>query len=137
MATITFAGNLAADPELRFTPNGRAVVRFRVIENRRRRNDAGEWEDDEPNVFRCEAWRSLAEHIAASAKSGQRVTVTGTITTQRWDDKDTGEPRTAQMVTADEVGISLRYHTATAEKAARKPTEQDQAEQDQAEPEGW
>jgi len=56
MTSINFAGNLAADPELRFTPSGRAVTRFTVIENRRRRTEDGQgWEDAEPNVYRVGA----------------------------------------------------------------------------------
>lgn len=122
MASITFAGNLAADPELRFTPQGQPVARFRVIENRRKQNDAGEWEGSEPNVFRCEVWRSIAEHVAESCKKGDRITVAGHIVTERWNDKETNEARTAQKVTVDEVGFSLRYHTVKAEKAG-KPAE--------------
>lgn len=39
MTSITFTGNLAGDVESRFTPSGRQVARFTVIENRRRKND--------------------------------------------------------------------------------------------------
>lgn len=54
MTSISIAGNLAADPEIRFTPGGIAVARLTVIENRRRRTDDGQgWEDSEPNVYRA------------------------------------------------------------------------------------
>ena len=38
MSTITFSGNLAADPELRFTPSGNQVANLTVLENRRRQD---------------------------------------------------------------------------------------------------
>lgn len=120
MSTITFAGNLAADPELRFTPSGRGVARFTVIENRRRRTEDGQgWEDAEPNVFRVQAWGSFAENVVESCGKGDRVHVTGSIVTDRWADKETREDRTAQHVKADEVSFSLRYHTVRATKATR------------------
>lgn len=130
MATITFSGNLAADPELRFTPSGRAVARFTVIENKRTQNEAGEWEDGEPNVFRCEAWRNLAEHIADSAQKGDRVTVIGHVVTERWNDKETGDARTAQKVTAEEVAVSLKFHTVRATKSTKTSDAEAEAESD-------
>ena len=74
MTSISIAGNLAADPEIRFTPGGIAVARLTVIENRRRRTDDGQgWEDSEPNVYRVQVWgvrprtsRSRAGRVTAS-----------------------------------------------------------------------
>ncbi|MFT8395939.1 single-stranded DNA-binding protein [Propionibacterium sp.] len=123
MSTITFAGNLAADPELRFTPSGRAVARLTVIENRRRRGEDGQWQDAEPNVFRVQVWGSAAQNVAESVGKGDRVHVTGSVATDRWQDKESQEDRTAQYVKADEVSVSLRYHIAHATKAARTHTE--------------
>lgn len=129
MSTITFAGNLAADPELRFTPSGRGVARFTVIENRRRRTEDGQgWEDAEPNVFRVQVWGSFAENVVESCGKGDRVHVTGSIVTDRWVDKESREDRTAQHVKADEVSFSLRYHTVRATKATRSNTQANEAE---------
>lgn len=129
MSSITFAGNLAADPELRFTPSGRAVARFTVIENRRRRTEDGQgWEDAEPNVFRVQVWGSFAENVVESCGKGDRVHVTGSIVTDRWMDKETREDRTAQHVKADEVSFSLRYHTVRATKATRSNNQAHEAE---------
>jgi single-strand DNA-binding protein len=129
MSTITFAGNLAADPELRFTPSGRGVARFTVIENRRRRTEDGQgWEDAEPNVFRVQVWGSFAENVVESCGKGDRVHVTGSIVTDRWADKETREDRTAQHVKADEVSFSLRYHTVRATKATRSNTQAHEAD---------
>ena len=129
MSTIALTGNLAADPDLHFTPSGRAVARFTVIENRRRRTEDGQgWEDAEPNVYRVQVWGSFAENVVESCGKGDRVHVTGSIVTDRWVDKDTREDRTAQHVKADEVSFSLRYHTVRATKATRTNTQTPAAE---------
>ena len=129
MSTITFAGNLAADPELRFTPSGRGVARCPVIETRRRRTEDGQGgEDAEPNVFRVQAWGSFAENVVESCGKGDRVHVTGSIVTDRWADKETREDRTAQHVKADEVSFSLRYHTVRATKATRSNNQAHEAD---------
>lgn len=115
MSVITFVGNLAADVELRYTPDGRAVARFRVIENRLHRDANGNWTDAEPNTWRVQAWGDLAENIAASCSTGARVHVTGEMKTARWVD-DTGVQRTIQRVEADEVSYSMRFHQVVATK---------------------
>lgn len=112
MTIITTSGNLAADPELRFTPTGKPVATFTVIENRPRKTDSGEWEQDEPNVYRAEAWEALAENAAESLRKGDRVVFAGKVFTERWTDKETGKDRTAQKVRITDVGPSLRYATA-------------------------
>lgn len=120
MSTITFAGNLAEDPELRFTPSGRAVARFTVYENRRRPTEDGrDWEDAEPNVYRVQVWGTYAQNVVESCRRGDRVHVTGSIVTNRWVDKDTQQDRTSQHVKADEVSFSLRHHTVTGTKSPR------------------
>ena len=126
MSTLTFHGNLAQDPELIFLPDGTPKAELVVIENRRRKNTAGEWVDVEPNRFRVKVYRQMAEHAAETLTTGAHVTVVGTIKTDRWEDKDTGQARTAQHVDADDVSVSLRYQTAHVTNASARghqPTE--------------
>ena len=121
MATIDFTGNLAEDPEIRFTPNGRQVTRLRVIENRRRQNfETGEWEDAEPNAFTVNVWRSLGENAGESLRKGNAVYVKGHIVTDRWSDKETGESRTSQVVVAEHLGPDLKWQTVEVAKAPKK-----------------
>ena len=118
--TVTFEGNLAADPELRYTPTGRQIVEFTVLVNERRLNTtAGEWEDGEPTRHRVKAFKQLGENLAESLGQGDRVFVHGTVTTDTWTDKDTGEKRTGQNVLADIVGPSLRWATTRITKTTR------------------
>ncbi|MGZ8625350.1 MAG: single-stranded DNA-binding protein, partial [Actinomycetota bacterium] len=63
---IIIVGNLTDDPELRYTPNGAAVVKVRVAVNRRYKDEAGNWKDGDTSYFTVNAWRSLAENVAES-----------------------------------------------------------------------
>jgi len=76
--TITVAGNLTADPELRYTATGVPVAAFTVAASRRvYDSDSGQWKDGDTLFLRCSAWRDLAEHAAESLTKGMRVVVTG------------------------------------------------------------
>jgi len=114
--TVTFEGNLADPPELRYTPTGRPVVEFVVIVNRRRENEAGEWVDETPTSHKVSAFGSLATNTAASLDRGSRVLVHGWLITESWADKTTGETRYRTKVHADAIGVSLRWAIATPAK---------------------
>lgn len=114
MTNVTIIGNLAYDPEIRFTPTGKQVAQLVIMENRRRPTDNGGWEDAEPNTFRVEVWGQTVENLAESCHKGDRLVVVGTIVTDRWEDKESGESRSMQRIRADEVGFSLRFHTVAA-----------------------
>ncbi|HWB37862.1 MAG TPA: single-stranded DNA-binding protein [Rugosimonospora sp.] len=116
---VTVTGNLTADPELRYTPSGKAVAKFTVVTNERRRNAAGEWEDGDPSFHRVTAWGQLAENVAESLGKGARAIVTGVLRQRSWEDKDSGQKRYDWEVTADAVGAELSWATATVKKLTR------------------
>ena len=107
---VTLVGNLVADPELRYTKGGTAVVDCRIAVNRRWNKD-GEWEE-ETSFFDVTVWAEMGEHVAESLSTGNRVVVTGRLEEQKWEDKESGEPRRKIVVIADEVAPSLRWATA-------------------------
>jgi single-strand DNA-binding protein len=115
---ITIVGNLVDDPELRFTPNGQAVARFRIASTPRFRDQqSGEWKDGESLFLTCNVWRQAAENCAESLQRGMRVIVQGRLK-QRSYEKD-GQKRTVYEIEADEVGPSLKNATAKVTKAQR------------------
>src|SRR3954452_10684948 len=117
--TITTVGNLTSDPELRFTPQGVAMVKFTVASTPRTFDRTkNEWPDGEPLFLNCTAWRDLAEHIAESLAKGTRVVVTGRLRLSRWETPE-GDKRSAYGLDVDEVGPSLRFATATVKKMSR------------------
>ena len=121
--TFTVTGNLAADPDLRYTPTGTAVVTFVVISNERHRDTrTGRWVDGKRTDVRVTAWQSLAENTAESLHTGSRVTVTGhRIDAYAWIGESDQAAHAALELTADEVQVGLRWHTVTAQKTTRTP----------------
>ena len=116
---LTIIGNLAADPELRFTQSGAAVANFTVISTPRTLDKkTNEWKDGEPLSIRCNIWRQPAEHVAESLTRGDRVIVTGRLRQRSFETKQ-GEKRTVVELEADEVGVSLKFATAKASRATR------------------
>ncbi|MFI5936139.1 single-stranded DNA-binding protein [Actinoplanes sp. NPDC051494] len=117
--TITIVGNLTDDPELRFTPSGAAVAKFRIASTPRTLDrQSGEWKDGEPLFLACNIWREAAEHVAESLQRGARVIVQGRLRQRSYETRE-GEKRTVYELEVDEIGPSLRYATAKVQKASR------------------
>jgi single-strand DNA-binding protein len=117
MNTVTVVGNLTRDPELRYTPTGQAVVKFGIAVNRLYTNRTGD-KVEQTDFFTVNAWRSLAENVFLSLKSGARVLVTGRIQSRTWETED-GAKRTVVEIDAEEVAASLRWATAKLTKATK------------------
>jgi single-strand DNA-binding protein len=116
---ITIAGNLVDDPELRFTPSGQPVARFRVASTPRFRDNAsGEWKDGDSLFLTCNVWRQAAENVAESLQRGMRVIVSGRLRQRSYETKE-GEKRTVYEVEVDDVGPSLRNASAKVAKVSR------------------
>ena len=117
--TITVIGNLTDDPELRFTPSGAAVAKFRIASTPRTLDRAsGEWKDGEPLFLACSVWRQAAENVAESLQRGSRVIVSGRLRQRSYETRE-GEKRTVIELEVDEIGPSLRYATAKVQKMSR------------------
>jgi single-strand DNA-binding protein len=116
---ITLVGNLVDDPELRFTPSGAAVAKFRIASTPRFLDKAtNEWKDGESLFLSCNVWRQAAENVAESLQRGMRVIVQGRLKQRSYETKE-GEKRTVFEVEVDEVGPSLKNATAKITKAQR------------------
>ena len=116
---ITLVGNLVDDPELRFTPSGAAVAKFRIASTPRYMDrQTNEWKDGESLFLTCNVWRQAAENAAESLQRGMRVIVQGRLKQRSYETKE-GEKRTVFEVEVDEVGPSLRNATAKVTKTQR------------------
>jgi single-strand DNA-binding protein len=116
---ITVIGNLTDDPELRFTPSGAAVAKFRVASTPRFMDrQSNEWKDGEPLFLSCTVWRQAAENVAESLQRGARVIVSGRLKQRSYETRE-GEKRTVIELEVDEIGPSLRYATAKVQKMSR------------------
>jgi single-strand DNA-binding protein len=116
---ITIIGNLVDDPELRFTPSGAAVAKFRIASTPRTLDRAtNEWKDGDSLFLTCNVWRQAAENVAESLTKGTRVIVSGRLRQRSYETKE-GEKRTVYEIEVDEVGPSLRNATAKVNRANR------------------
>jgi single-strand DNA-binding protein len=116
---ITLVGNLVDDPELRFTPSGAAVAKFRLASTPRFLDkQTNEWKDGESLFLSVNVWRQAAENVAESLQRGMRVIVQGRLKQRSYETKE-GEKRTVYEVEADEVGPSLRNASAKVTKTQR------------------
>ncbi|MEU2120028.1 single-stranded DNA-binding protein [Streptomyces sp. NPDC016459] len=122
---ITLAGNLVDDPELRFTPAGHGVAKFRVASTPRTFDkQAQEWRDGDPLFLTVNAWRSLGENCAESLQRGTRVIVTGVLKQRSYEDGQ-GVKRTVYEIEAEDVAPSLKTATAAVtKKTSRQNTSQ-------------
>jgi len=116
---ITLVGNLVDDPELRFTPSGAAVAKFRIASTPRFLDkQTNEWKDGESLFLSCNVWRQAAENVAESLQRGMRVIVQGRLKQRSYETKE-GEKRTVYEIEVDEVGPSLKSATAKVNKTTR------------------
>ena len=117
--TTTVIGNLTADPDLRFTPTGVAVLDFTVASTPRVYDrESGKWRDDDTLFLRCNLWRQAAENAVKSLTKGTRVIVQGRLKQRSFETKD-GDKRTVVELDVDAIGPELRYASAKVSKVSR------------------
>jgi single-strand DNA-binding protein len=111
-ASVSFAGNLTEDPEVRHSEGGITRATFRVAVSSRR--------DGEASFFTVVVWRDQAEHAATSLAKGSRVV--GRLQQRSWTAED-GTARQTVEVVAEELGPSLRWATATTTRTKRSQSQ--------------
>jgi single-strand DNA-binding protein len=120
LPTISGVGRLTQDPELRFAPSGVAVLTVNLAFNSRKLNkQTNEWEDSDVFFVRATAFKQLAENAAESLSKGVEVHVSGRLKTEQWNDKQSGEKRSATALLLDSIGPNLSYATASVQRAGR------------------
>jgi len=98
---ITLIGNVGSDPEMRYTPNGKAVTSFRMATNYRYNGPDGE-RREETEWFRVNVWGKQAESCNQFLSKGKRVYVEGRLRSRNWEGQD-GQMRTSLEVSANRV----------------------------------
>jgi single-strand DNA-binding protein len=104
---ITINGNLVADPELRFTGSGKAVVSIRVAASERKKDVNGNWVDGDATFLTVNAWNELAENITTTLTKGDTITVVGKLKQRSYQAKD-GTEKQVFEVEAESVAADLR-----------------------------
>lgn len=117
MTNVTYIGNATADAEIRYTQSGIAVASINLAVNTRTKR--GEEYIDDPTLFiRVTAWKDMAENVGQSIRKGDRLIVVGRQKQTEFTTRD-GDTRQQLEVTVDEIGPSLRWATAQAQKTPR------------------
>lgn len=103
-------GNTTRDPEMRYTPNGRAVTSFAVATNRRWTNQSGETQED-VQYHEVVAWGKLAEIASQILQKGKKVYVEGRLQTRNWEGQDGVRRNRTEIVAENIIALSPREET--------------------------
>ena len=98
---VMIIGNLGADPEMRYTADGKALTSFRVASSRTYSGSDGE-RKEETEWFSVVTWQKLAEQCSQFLQKGRKVFVEGRLQTRSWDTPE-GEKRYRTEVIAEKV----------------------------------
>jgi single-strand DNA-binding protein len=112
--TLTITGNLGADPELRFTPSGKAVASLKIADTPRHKNAAGDWVDGQTLWMPVSIWGREAEAVTEALRKGDRVVAVGRIGARTFTTQ-AGEERTVIEMTAEQIGKVTKGETRAAQ----------------------
>jgi len=98
-------GNLGRDPEMRFTPSGKAVTTFSVATNHIWVDPHGQ-KHSETEWFNVVCWNGLAEVCKDHLSKGDRVYVEGRLQTRSWEDNDGKQHSGVEIVAAEMMILS-------------------------------
>ena len=98
---VIIMGNVTRDPETRSTATGTSVTSFSVAVNRSYRDSGGNQKDD-VSFFDCSAWGKMGETIAQYAKKGTGILLSGRLSQQSWDDKNSGQKRSRVEIVVED-----------------------------------
>ena len=121
-------GNLGADPEMRYTPTGKAVTSFRIAVNRSRRDQASGEQQKDTQWFNIVAWEQLAEFCSRYLAKGRSVYVEGRLQTRSWDAPD-GSKRYMTEVVAQEIILLDRAPASAPESGVPAGPEEENLDQ--------
>lgn len=115
MNAVQLTGRLTAEPEAKVTPSGTHVTTFRLAVKRPKTKD-------KTDFINCVAWRGTADFITTYTHKGQKIGVTGMLTTRTWENN--GVTHYATEVVVDELefcekkgGTSNKAESGTSEQA--------------------
>ena len=104
---VQLTGRLGADPELRYTAQGSAVVTFRVASNRSWISSSGDPHED-TEWFRVVAWNKLAEVCKQYLAKASKVYIEGRLQTRQWVDQAGQSRFVAEVIASDMILLDTR-----------------------------
>ncbi|WP_341353047.1 single-stranded DNA-binding protein [Proteus mirabilis] len=101
MNQCNFTGRIG-NLELKYTPNGTAIMQFSLAVGDSKKGDNGQW-TDQTTWIRCKAWKGAAEFMDRNTQKGTQIRITARVEVEEWEDKQTGQKRTATIFNVREV----------------------------------
>ena len=89
---VILVGRLGKDPEIRSTPSGTSVAKFSLATDDKYTDRSGE-KQERTEWHNIVAWGKLAEICGQYLKKGKLVYIEGSIRTDSWDDKESGQKK--------------------------------------------
>ena len=99
---VTLLGNVGKDPEIRSTPSGVMVASFGLATSDRYQDAQGNWQD-RTEWHNLKAFKRTAEIVRDYVKKGSKLYIEGKITTNSWDDKETGAKKYRTEILVNEL----------------------------------
>jgi single-strand DNA-binding protein len=99
---VTLLGNVGKDPEIRSTPSGVIVASFTLATSDRAKDAQGNWQD-RTEWHNLKAFNRTAEIVRDYVKKGAKLYIEGKISTNSWDDKETGAKRYRTEILVNEL----------------------------------
>lgn len=115
---VDVLGNVGADPELRSTPTGTAVINFTIATTDRWTDKSGEQKED-TEWHRLVAWGKTAELIGQYVQKGNRLFITGKLQTRKWQDKSGGDRYSTEIVVQDFTLLTPRSGESTPQQGSQ------------------
>ena len=119
---VILTGRLTADPDTRYTSNGKEIANFNLATGRKYKNQSGEFVED-TSFIGCTAFGQPAEFIRQYIRKGQAILLQGRLKQEAWEDRQTGKKQSKTKVLVDVVK-SMGQRSAPAQqspKAEHKP----------------
>jgi single-strand DNA-binding protein len=102
---VVLVGNLGKDPEMRYMPNGNAVCNFSIATTESWKNkQTGEYENS-TEWHNCAVFGKFGEMCGQFLKKGAKVYLEGKLKTEKWNDKTSGQEKSAVKVTVSELQL--------------------------------
>lgn len=119
---VMIIGNCGKDPEMRFTPSGKAVASFSVATSNRYQKD-GAWQE-ETQWFKVITWNKLAERCNQTLSKGSQVYAEGRLQLSEWEGKD-GQKHHSLDIVANSVLLLGKREKAESKEADNKVEPED------------
>ena len=101
---VILLGNVGKDPEIRSTAGGTMVASFTLATSDRQKDAQGNWQD-RTEWHNLKAFNRNAEIIRDYVKKGSKLYVEGKITTNSWDDKESGQKRYRTEIIVNDLSL--------------------------------